>query len=121
MLKKVAKEIECPVELFDCNRYESVFQDMRTGVLTVFQTNDKVEEEASRKEPTPYQTLKKSISLSEKTMLTLEEAAVYSGVGIHKLRELTNQRRCKFVLWNGNKRLIKRRLLDEYLEQANTL
>ncbi|MFR8294665.1 MAG: excisionase [Ruminococcus sp.] len=43
----------------------------------------------------------------QKQNLTIEEAAVYSNIGQHKLRELTADERCPFVLWVGNKRLIK--------------
>ena len=48
----------------------------------------------------------KEIPIWEKSNLSLEEAAAYSGIGINKLREITNEDRCKFVLWVGNKRLI---------------
>ena len=47
---------------------------------------------------------------------TVEEAAAYSGVGRNKLRELTDSEQCSFVLWVGSMRLIKRRLLDEFLD-----
>ena len=57
----------------------------------------------------------------EKSNLTLEEAAAYSGIGINKLREITNEDKCKFVLWVGNKRLIKRRLFDCFVEQAYSI
>lgn len=53
--------------------------------------------------------------------MTLEEAAAYSGIGINKLREITNDERCRFVLWVGTKRLIKRKLLDKYLESAYSI
>ena len=48
----------------------------------------------------------KEIPIWEKSNLSLEEAAAYSGIGINKLREITNEDRCKFVLWVGSKRLI---------------
>lgn len=57
----------------------------------------------------------------EKANLTLEEAAAYSGIGINKLREITNDENCSFVLWVGSKRLIKRRLFDKYIEQAYSI
>ncbi len=60
----------------------------------------------------------KQIPIWEKSNLTLEEAAAYSNIGVNKLREITNGKDCSFVLWCGNKRLIKRKLLDEYLEKA---
>ena len=59
----------------------------------------------------------KEVPIWEKSNLTLEEAAAYSGIGINKLREITNEDKCKFVLWVGNKRLIKRRRLDEHLDR----
>ena len=57
----------------------------------------------------------------EKANLTLEEAAAYSGIGINKLRELSDSDDCKFVLWVGTKRLIKRRLFEEYLDKAYSI
>lgn len=63
----------------------------------------------------------KEIPIWEKSNLSLEEAAAYSGIGINKLREITNEDRCKFVLCVGNKRLIKRRLFDQFIEQAYSI
>mgnify|MGYP000314828229 FL=1 len=63
----------------------------------------------------------KDIPIWEKANLSLEEAAVYFGIGINKLREMTNDSNCSFVLWNGNKRLIKRRVLERYLENAYSI
>lgn len=54
----------------------------------------------------------------EKELLTIDEANAYSGVGRNKLLELTERRGCKFVVWDGRTRLIKREKLDEYLNQA---
>ena len=63
----------------------------------------------------------KDVPIWEKSNLTLEEAAAYSGIGTGKLRELTNEMGCNFVLWVGNKRLIKTRLFDSYIEQAYSI
>ena len=57
----------------------------------------------------------------EKTLLTLKEAADYSGIGINRLREITSSDRCKFVLWVGNHRHIKRKKFEEYLEQSYSI
>ncbi|MEE0678189.1 MAG: excisionase [[Clostridium] leptum] len=57
------------------------------------------------------------VPIWEKSNLTLEEAAAYSGIGINKLRQLTNDEDCEFILWLGTKRLIKRRKFDEYIEK----
>lgn len=61
------------------------------------------------------------VPIWEKTNLTLQEAAAYSGIGINKLREITNVEHCDFVLWVGSKRLIKRKLLDRYIEGAYSI
>ena len=63
----------------------------------------------------------KEVPIWEKSNLTLEEAAAYSGVGINKLRDITNGEFCDFVLWVGTKRLIKRKKLDEFLAQAYSI
>lgn len=60
--------------------------------------------------------MKKSIPIWQKQNLTLEEAAAYTGVGINKLREISNEENCPFVLWVGTKRLLKRKLLEAYLD-----
>ena len=67
------------------------------------------------------QTEKKFVPIWEKSTLTIEEAALYSGIGRNKLRQLTDDDNCPFVLWVGSKRLIKRKLLDEHIEKMFSL
>ena len=64
---------------------------------------------------------KDSVPLWEKSNLTLEEAAAYSGIGINKLRQISDDEGCTFVLWVGNKRLLKRKKLDEFLENSYSI
>ena len=59
--------------------------------------------------------MKHEVPIWEKSNLTLEEAAAYSGIGINKLRHLSDSESCPFVLWIGTKRLIKRKQFDEYI------
>lgn len=61
------------------------------------------------------------IPIWHKALLTLEEAAAYSGIGISKLRELSNDEKCPFVVWNGRKRLLKRKELDEFIRVAYSI
>ena len=61
------------------------------------------------------------IPVWEKPTLTLEEAASYFGIGINKLRNMTNDSNCSFVLWNGSKRMIKRKILEKYLESEYSI
>ena len=63
----------------------------------------------------------KEVPIWEKSNLTLEEAAAYSGIGINKLRDLTSEQNCQFVLWVGSKHLIKRRLFDKFIDQEYSI
>lgn len=66
--------------------------------------------------------MKENVPVWEKVNLSLEEASANSGIGINKLmRELTNAKDCRFVLWVGNKRLIKRRQFEEFVAQSNSV
>lgn len=55
------------------------------------------------------------VPLWHKSNLTIEEAAAYSGIGIGKLYDMTSREDCPFVLWIGNRRLIKRQVFDDYI------
>ena len=57
------------------------------------------------------------IPIYQKQNLTIEEAAVYSNIGQGKLREMTDNDNCRFVIWVGKKRLIKRKMFVEYIEK----
>lgn len=61
------------------------------------------------------------VPLWEKPNLTVDETAKYSGIGRNKIREITSNEQCDFVLWIGNKKLIKRKLFDKYIEQSYSL
>ena len=65
--------------------------------------------------------MKREVPIWCKSNLTLEEAAAYSGIGVNKLRRLTDERNCDFVLWDESKRLIKRVKLDEYLARVYSI
>ena len=54
---------------------------------------------------------KQAVPIWEKANLTIEEAAAYFGIGTNKLREITSNPDCGFVIWIGTKRLIKRKSL----------
>ena len=65
--------------------------------------------------------MKYDVPIWNKANLTIEEAAAYFGIGMNKLRELTEDENCKFVLYIVSKRLIKRQMFEKYLEQAYSL
>ena len=59
-----------------------------------------------------------AVPIWERVNLTLEEASAYTGIGINRLRELADDPDCEFVLWVGNRRLLKREKLKEYLAEG---
>ena len=44
------------------------------------------------------------------------EAAAYTGIGTQKLVNMAENPSCRFVLYVGQRRMFKRKLLEEYLE-----
>ena len=57
------------------------------------------------------------VPIWEKYTLTIEEAAKYFQIGETKLRRLIeNNPNENFILCNGNRKLIKRRLFEDYID-----
>ena len=65
--------------------------------------------------------MRKEVPVWEKANLTLEEAAAFSNIGINRLREISDEKNCPFVLWVGNKRLIKRKAFESFLEKSYSM
>ena len=63
----------------------------------------------------------KDVAIADKALLTLEEAAKYFNIGTNKLRTMTNEENCPYVVWNGSKRLIKRKPFEEYLYSSYSI
>ncbi len=64
----------------------------------------------------------KAVPLSEKYTLSIVEASLYFGIGESKLRRLVSENKdAEFVLQNGRKLLIKRKLFEEVLDQATSI
>ena len=57
--------------------------------------------------------------LDQKPLLTLREAAVYTG--INRLRQMSNEPNCDYVLFVGNKRMLKRQALMKFLERVYSI
>ena len=55
------------------------------------------------------------VEIKDKKLLGVEEAAELFGIGIGKLRELTNQDNCPFVLFIGSHRKIKKDAFEQYI------
>lgn len=64
----------------------------------------------------------KEVPIWNKYLLTIEEAAAYFRIGEKKLRQITEENiAAPFVLMNGNRVLIKRHLLEEYIDAATVV
>ena len=58
----------------------------------------------------------------EKYMLTLREAAEYFHIGEKKMRQIVEENMdAKFLLENGNRIMIKKKLFEEYLNDASVI
>ena len=67
------------------------------------------------------ENMKEKVPIYQKQNLTLEEAAEYSNIGVNRLSNLIKNPNCNFVLYVGNKRLIKRELFDEFIKRTNMI
>ena len=56
------------------------------------------------------------VETKDKLLWTPEEASQMTGIGINKIRDLCDVNP-SFVLWNGKRRLIKRKVFEEYLNR----
>lgn len=63
-----------------------------------------------------------SIAISDRYTLSVEEAAAYFRIGENKLRRLINDNQdADFILWNGNRPQIKRKIFERYIDKLNTI
>lgn len=58
---------------------------------------------------------KETVPIPQKLLITVEEAAEYSHIGVHKIRELIEEKDCNFVLKKGAYSLIKRIKFERYI------
>ena len=62
------------------------------------------------------------LPLSEKKYLTLKQAAAFFGIGVNRIREVTNRDECApYVIFSGNKRLIHREGFEQYLMKTRSI
>jgi len=54
--------------------------------------------------------------------MTIEEAAAYFHIGENKLRSIIdNDKDANYLLWNGNRAQIKRKLFELYIDNAQAI
>lgn len=59
---------------------------------------------------------KVEIPISEKYMLTINEAAAYFSIGVKKLRRMAEDNEGKFAITMGSRYLIVREKFEEYID-----
>lgn len=62
------------------------------------------------------------VPIWEKYTLSVEEAAEYFRVGEGKLRHIISENQdAEFILWNGNRAQIKRKLFEKFIDSMNVI
>ena len=67
-----------------------------------------------------YMTNEKNLKMPFwlKLNMTIKEGAAYSNIGINRIEELLKQPKCNFVLYVGNKKLVKRKEFEQYISKS---
>lgn len=63
----------------------------------------------------------REVPIWEKITLTVEEAAAMSHIGENKLSRLMDDPKCTFVIFNGNRKLIKRKEFEKFISQNSKI
>lgn len=70
----------------------------------------------------PQIVANKEVPLWQKYTLTVEEASLYFRIGQAKLRRMISENEdADFILWNGNRPQIKRKLFEEFVDRLNVI
>lgn len=62
-----------------------------------------------------------TVSIDKKIYLTIKETSLLFNIGISKIRNLTQERDCPFVLFNGSKCLISRKKFEKFLDSKHSI
>ena len=65
--------------------------------------------------------MKNQIPVWEKAVLSISEAADYSGIGRGRLRKLCDDSDCPFSFRVGTRRMIKRREFDGFIAKTKSI
>lgn len=62
------------------------------------------------------------VPIWEKYSLTIEEAAAYFRIGENSIRQILNENiDADFWFWNGNRKQIKRKLFEKYMDSLQAI
>ena len=68
-----------------------------------------------------YRPRKREVPIWERTLLTVNEASDYTGIGQKRLRDIAATPCSNLVVWVGSRMMFKRKKLEEFLDNAVTL
>lgn len=63
----------------------------------------------------------KSLPISEKFTLTIKEASMYFSIGVKKMRRLAEDNLDDFAVYSGNRYLIIRTKIEEYIQKTSSV
>lgn len=96
--------------------YEEISSSIKCSIATVGRKISVIKEKIER---SGLEDMKRKVPIWEKLNISIEEAAEYSNIGINKLYEMTNEPSCPFVLYVGQKKVIKRKEFERYMEKVS--
>ena len=62
-----------------------------------------------------------SIPVDRKLTLTIREASEYSNIGLNKISAMLNDQMCDFVLYVGNRKLVKGKEFEDYIAKHSKI
>ncbi len=64
---------------------------------------------------------KRELPIWKRKVLTFEETAEYSGIGMTRLRKLASEKNCTFSIFDGNQLLIIREKFDKFMDKVEEI
>ena len=62
-----------------------------------------------------------TVPLKEKMLLSIHEAATYSGIGINRIDAMLKKPDCPFVMYSGSHKLVKRELFENFINNTRAV
>lgn len=58
------------------------------------------------------------VPIWERSLLTIKEAADYTGIAAYRLRMIAEKPNSNLIVWVGSKKMFKRKKLDDFIDNA---
>ena len=71
---------------------------------------------------TKEQAVKQTVPIYEKVTLTIREAAEYFHIGENRMRRIVEENPyADYIIMNGNRVMIKRKVFEKYIDESSTI